>query len=47
MIKKWLRVDDDGKLSHVVEYENGQKVQIPINKDGSIKWLPDKVKEHK
>ena len=32
MIKKWLRVDDDGKLSHVFEYENGQKVQIPINK---------------
>lgn len=47
MIKKWLRVDDNGKLSNVFEYENGQKVQIPINKDGSIKWLPDKVKEHK
>lgn len=43
MIKHWIRVDT-GKLSYVIEYEGGQRVQIPINKDGSIKWLPDKIK---
>ena len=41
MIKHWIRADT-GKLSHVIE--GGQRVQIPINKDGSIKWLPDKIK---
>lgn len=46
MVKIWIRADT-GKLSHVIEYENGQRVQIPINKDGSIKWLPDKIKKHK
>lgn len=42
-VKRWIRADD-GKLSQVLEYENGQRVEIPINKDGSIKWLPDKMK---
>lgn len=43
MVKIWIRADN-GKLSKVLEYESGQRVQIPINKDGSIKWLPDKIK---
>lgn len=43
MVKRWIRADN-GKLSKVIEYESRQRVQIPINKDGSIKWLPDKIK---
>lgn len=43
MVKRWIRADN-GKLSKVIEYESGQRVQIPINKDESIKWLPDKNK---
>ena len=43
MVKRWIRADT-GKLSHVIEYESRQRVQIPINKDGSIKWLPDTIK---
>ena len=45
MIKTWIRADD-GKLSKVLEFDSGQRVEIPINKDGSIRWLPDKVKEN-
>lgn len=32
---------DSGKLSKVIEYESGARVEIPINKDGSVKWLDD------
>lgn len=34
---------DDGKLSKVLEFDSGQRVEIPINKDGSIRWLKDKT----
>lgn len=36
---------DNGKLSKVVKYGSGNKVEVPINKDGSVKWYPDKVKK--
>ena len=32
---------DNGKLSKVLEYESGARVEIPINKDGSVKWFDD------
>lgn len=35
---------DNGKLSQVLEYDSGRRIEIPINKDGSIRWLPDKMK---
>lgn len=32
---------DEGKLSKVIDYGNGSKVEIPINQDGSVKWFDD------
>lgn len=32
---------DNKKLSKVIEYKTGAKVEIPINKDGSVKWFDD------
>lgn len=32
---------DDGRLSKVIDYGNGSRVEIPINKDGSVKWFDD------
>ena len=32
---------DDGKLSKVIEYKSGARVEIPINRDGSVKWFDD------
>lgn len=34
---------DNGKLSKVIQYATGTKVEIPINKDGSVCWYKDKV----
>ena len=42
-VRRLLKVDN-GKLSQVLKYDSGKRVEIPINKDGSIRWLPDKMK---
>lgn len=42
-VRRLLKVDDS-KLSQVLEYDSGRRIEIPINKDGSIRWLPDKMK---
>lgn len=38
--KIWTKVND-GKLSRVIEYGSGAKVEIPINQDGSVKFFDD------
>ena len=43
-MKQWIRADT-GKLSKVLEFDSGQRVEIPINRDGTVKWMPDKMKE--
>lgn len=43
-VRRLLKVDDS-KLSQVLEYDSGRRIEIPINKDGSIRWLPDKMKK--
>lgn len=43
-VRRLLKADN-GKLSQVLEYDSGKRVEIPINKDGSIRWLPDKMKK--
>ena len=40
--KKFLKADR-GRLSTVLEYESGTRVEIPINKDGSVKWFDDTI----
>lgn len=32
---------EDGRLSKVIEYGTGGRVEIPINRDGSIRWFDD------
>lgn len=29
------------KLSKIIEYGNGTRVQVPLNRGGSIKWFDD------
>ena len=44
IMKQWIRADT-GKLSKVLEFDSRQSVEIPINRDGTVKWMPDKLKE--
>lgn len=40
-VKSFIKADN-GKLSKVLEYESGARVEIPINKDGSVRWFDDR-----
>lgn len=39
-VKRFTKADN-GKLSKVLQYESGVRVEIPINKDGSVKFFDD------
>ena len=32
---------EDGRLSKVIEYSTGGRIDIPVNRDGSIRWFDD------
>ncbi len=34
---------DDGKsrMSRIIDYGNGHRVEVPINKDGTVRWFDD------
>ena len=39
-VKRFIKADR-GRLSQVLEYENGTKVEIPLEKDGTVKFFDD------
>ena len=39
-VKRFIKADR-GRLSQVLEYENGARVEVPINKDGSVRFYDD------
>lgn len=45
MAKKFLKLDGD-KLSQVLEFKDGQRIEVPLNMDGSIRWYKDKMKNN-
>lgn len=38
--KIWLKANN-GKLSKVIRFNSRSKVEIPINRDGSVCWFDD------
>lgn len=45
LVKRWIRADN-GRLSTVVEYPTGNRIEVPMNKDGSVRWLEDTKKKN-
>ena len=43
-MKAWIKADN-GKRYKVLEFDKGQRVEIPVNADGTVKWLEDTVKK--
>ena len=39
--RTFTRLDENGRITKGVEYANGARVEIPVNKDGLIKWFDD------
>lgn len=46
MVKRFIKAEN-GKVSQVLEYESGNRVEIPVNNDGTVRWLEDTVKVQK
>lgn len=46
MVKRFIKAEN-GKVSQVLEYESGNCVEIPINKDGTVRWVEDTLKVQK
>lgn len=44
MVKRWIKADG-GKIFQVIEYESGKRVEVPLNNDGSVRWLEERIKE--
>ena len=45
MVKRWIRADN-GRLSTVLEFDSGNRIEIPVNKDGFVKWLEETKKKN-
>ena len=39
-MKKWIKAED-GKVSQVIEFKNGERIRLPLDKDGNLKWFDD------
>lgn len=39
-VKKIIKADR-GRVSQVLEYENGARVEVPLERDGSVKFYDD------
>lgn len=39
--RTFIRVDENRRLTKGIEYPSGTRVEIPINKDGSVRWFDD------
>lgn len=45
-VKRFTKADN-GKLSKVIEYGTGKRIEIPMNSDGSVKWYMDRPRQAK
>ena len=39
-MKKWIKAED-GKVTQVIEFDSGSKIELPLDKDGNVKWFDD------
>ena len=39
-MRKWIKTED-GKVSQVVEFDSGSKIELRLDKDGNLKWFED------
>lgn len=47
-MKKWIKAED-GKVSQVIEFDSGSKIELPLDNQGNLKWFDDELlrKENK
>lgn len=41
-MKKWIRTDD-GKVSQVIEFDDGTRIELPLDSNGNLVWFDDEI----
>ena len=39
-MKKWIKADN-GKVTQVIEFDSGSKIELPLTQSGEVKWFDD------
>ena len=39
-MKKIIKAED-GKVTQILEFDNGERIELPLDKDGNLKWFDD------
>lgn len=39
-MKRWIKAEN-GKVSQIIEFDDGNIIEIPLDKDGNLKWFDD------
>ena len=39
-MKKLIKAED-GKVTQIIEFDSGSKIELPLDKDGNLKWFDD------
>lgn len=41
-MKKWIKVDN-GRVTQVIKFDDGSKMELPLDKNGNLKWFDDEL----
>ena len=39
-MKKWIKADN-GRVTQVIKFDDGSEIELPLDKDGNLKWFDD------
>lgn len=39
-MKKWIKADN-GRVTQVIEFDDGSKMELPLDNQGKLKWFDD------
>lgn len=47
-MKKWIKADN-GRVTQVIKFDDGSKIELPLDNQGNLKWFDDELlrKENK
>ena len=40
IMKKWIKADN-GRVTQVIEFDDGSKIELPLDNNGNLKWFDD------
>lgn len=41
-MKKWIKADN-GRVTQVIKFDDGSKIELPLDNQGNLKWFDDEL----